>query len=95
MDFTTVKRSLCWDCRNATGGCSWSDELKLKDGQKVKKERGGITVVKCPKFDRDSYGAGVYSEEEYRKILVNRKRKHRSMNEREAEMYALLVGGMK
>lgn len=60
--------TLCWDCANACGGCSWSDhwlhrpvegwdairtDLKAKDGVIE-----SYIVVECPEFERDAYQFG-------------------------------------
>ena len=51
--------SLCWDCKKATGFCSWSQKLKPVKGWTAKEEvyknyfnGDEITylVIKCPEF---------------------------------------------
>lgn len=64
--------TLCWDCENACGKCSWSAELKPVKGWKA--EKTWVTtqkdhkvesrrVIKCPEFKRDAYGFGLYRKE--------------------------------
>ena len=58
--------ALCWDCKNATGGCSWSSEFKPVKGW-VAKKIGKTTarpystykVEQCPEFVRDSCDGGL------------------------------------
>ena len=62
-------RTLCWDCANACGGCSWSDhwlhtpiegwtairnDLKTKEGETTE----SYIVFECPEFIRDGTGFG-------------------------------------
>lgn len=52
------KKQLCWRCKNACGGCSWSAFLKPVDGWDatpviIKDSTGNISsykIQKCPKF---------------------------------------------
>ena len=56
------KHTLCWDCKNATGNCSWSQELIPVKGwtaEPSEKEYGSFTVQFCPEFIRDSIGGGI------------------------------------
>lgn len=54
-------RQLCWRCKNATGGCSWSRCLKPIEGWKAKKitikdSMGDFTsyrITYCPEFVQD------------------------------------------
>ena len=58
--------SICWECQNACGGCSWADEFIPVDGWKaisnpIKADHMGADVVLesyqvvwCPKFITDS-----------------------------------------
>ena len=63
-------KTLCWDCANATGGCSWSDhwkhqpvkgwyavrnDLKSKEGTMVE----SYIVISCPEFVRDAREGGM------------------------------------
>jgi len=55
--------TLCWDCRNAIGGCSWSTLFKPVEGWKAEptKNKEGATsfnVIKCPEFKRDAIYGG-------------------------------------
>lgn len=53
--------SLCWSCKNACGGCSWSSSFVPVKNWKAKPTKvkctGGYVdsfhVIKCPEFDRD------------------------------------------
>ena len=61
--------TLCWDCANACGDCSWSDynvrrpvrgwdairrDLTKKDGENVE----SYIVLHCPEFIRDAENGG-------------------------------------
>lgn len=61
-------RSLCWDCKNATRPdvCSWTDNFTPVPGWKAKPSKiygahpiDSYTVLECPRFKRDSFGAGA------------------------------------
>lgn len=56
------KCSLCFDCYNATGGCTWSKFLIPVKGwvaEKIDNEYGECyRVDSCPKFVRDSFDGG-------------------------------------
>ena len=54
------RQTLCWDCKNAGGGCSWSKEFKPVKDWEAKKAGDSFTVIKCPMFNRESYGFGLY-----------------------------------
>ena len=51
---------LCWDCKKACGGCSWSSCFKPVDGwdaeESIVKDNSGdiisYKVKKCPEFIR-------------------------------------------
>lgn len=51
------KQTLCWDCTNATGACSWSANftpVKGWDAERIVKPEGVTYQVNaCPLFDRD------------------------------------------
>lgn len=56
--------TLCWECANATGNCSWSSKLVPVEGwvaKPVKKKDGldSFCVYICPKFERDAYDMGL------------------------------------
>jgi len=55
-----LKSTLCWDCGNACGGCSWSQELKPVKGWNAKKSGDSFTVKQCPKFVRNAWNGGQY-----------------------------------
>ncbi len=55
------RESLCWDCKNACGGCSWSRNLTPVEGWEAKtiKVKGNFytgevldsyVVINCPEF---------------------------------------------
>ena len=49
--------SLCWDCRNAVGGCEWSQSFTPVDGweaiPRTIRDDDSFLVIKCPKFEED------------------------------------------
>ena len=49
--------SLCWDCKNATGGCEWSQSFTPVDGweaiPRTIRDEDSFCVIKCPKFEED------------------------------------------
>ena len=52
-----MKQTICWDCKNATGGCSWSNhhEHKPVEGWEAIPTTMGngvhsFAVLKCPKY---------------------------------------------
>jgi hypothetical protein len=61
--YESANDTLCWKCQNATGGCSWSQELKPVEGwvakkTKIRLQRGAndidsFIVRKCPEFIPD------------------------------------------
>ena len=61
--------TLCWDCANATGGCSWADRLKPVKGWGAKyvEKKGDYNsyfVYDCPQFERDAtYGGAEHYKE--------------------------------
>lgn len=62
--------TLCWDCKNATdGGCSWSEKLEPVKGWEAIENARGHLVVRCPEFERDTYGFGFFrTEEEFKEM---------------------------
>lgn len=73
------KVTICWNCANACGGCSWSKRLKEVEGweatpTKVYQKKGeyidSYIVHKCPLFKKDenSY-AEIKTQEEIAKML--------------------------
>lgn len=61
-----VKHTLCWECRNATGGCAWSRDFKPVPGWNAEQTEinnnalrydGRYTpsfrVIACPEFVPD------------------------------------------
>ena len=59
--------TLCWDCANAVGGCTWSDDFKPVEGWTAKLvhkstfygESESYVVEDCPCFIRDAYANGT------------------------------------
>lgn len=53
--------TLCWDCENAVGWCSWSKDLKPVDGWTAEyvPDKDSYYVEACPQFQRDAYGGGA------------------------------------
>lgn len=69
--------TLCWECRNAAGGCSWADDLKPVDGWDAEKTivqgdgAGGtfdsFCVKSCPEYVPDD--RRIISTREIARIL--------------------------
>lgn len=61
-DCFTKKPTLCWDCANCTGGCSWSTEFIPVKGWVATPTHSqyfdSFIVESCPLFDRDAYRGG-------------------------------------
>lgn len=59
----TTSGQLCWDCKNSTGGCPWSAELKPVKGwvaePSLKQTIETYFIKECPLFVRDSYNCGL------------------------------------
>ena len=62
-----ARPTVCWDCANACGGCSWSAKLEPVPGWQAEEtqvsiQKGGILdsmrVTGCPQFRRDAYDKG-------------------------------------
>ena len=55
--YVSCPDSLCWDCRNATGGCEWSQSFTPVDGweaiPRTIGDEDSFCVIKCPKFVED------------------------------------------
>lgn len=66
-----ISYTLCWDCKNACGGCRWSDSLIPVKGWKAtptyNKCQTSYIVKECPEFIRDAQGGGLkrYRKEEH------------------------------
>jgi predicted nucleic acid-binding Zn ribbon protein len=45
--------SLCWDCQNACGGCSWSRSFEPVEGWEAKPSEDSFFVINCPQFIPD------------------------------------------
>ena len=72
--------TLCWDCANATGFCSWSQEgipvegwdaaaTKIKSSSHNVKPIDSFIVHRCPRFiqDAESHGLRKVGEKRVRK----------------------------
>lgn len=51
-------RTICWDCSNACGACSWSKDFTPVEGWEIeeimhKDGTGGCAVIKCPQFVKE------------------------------------------
>lgn len=58
--------TLCWDCKNATGNCSWSQDFIPVEGWLADEQPPNgakpsttYTVYSCPKFERDAFDGGA------------------------------------
>ena len=70
-NYARVKHTLCWDCANATGGCTWSRLLEPVEGWTAIRIKGKpykldpeidtdtFLVQKCPEFMRDALNYGT------------------------------------
>ena len=61
------RRTICWDCANACGNCSWSARLEPVKGWEAEEtvivanhgeQSKTYCVVRCPGFERDAYRFG-------------------------------------
>ena len=68
MNFMTTAKTICWDCGNALGGCSWSARLEPVEGWEAEPTqkaqfRGeplqSFLVKECPRFQRDAMNGGL------------------------------------
>ena len=79
--------TLCWECKNATGGCSWSADLKpvnrwcaIKTRLKMHNKSGenvnqtSYIVVNCPEFKRDAMQYGLKRVGEGNETTLARRR---------------------
>lgn len=60
---TLYEQTLCWECKNAFGGCTWAKKFEPVDGWtaiKTNPIRGrnsnSYHVIRCPEFDPDERG---------------------------------------
>ena len=68
------RQTLCWDCANATGGCSWADRydhtpvkgwtaiqttLRCHSPSSHAETTNSFIVIDCPEFIRDAEGYGA------------------------------------
>lgn len=73
--------SLCWTCKNASCGCSWSREFKPVKGWKAiatiinstckggKVSTPSYCVIECPEFIKDTPKDAV-TDEQWRRFLM-------------------------
>ena len=63
-----TQKTICWDCRKARGGCTWSAELEPVEGWEAeptvrkpgtKDEMHSFIVYDCPEFERDAWNGGA------------------------------------
>lgn len=70
MPATNREFTLCWDCANACGNCSWSSVpptpvsgwIATPTGAKktsTDKSSGSFIVRQCPRFVRDAVNSGM------------------------------------
>lgn len=48
-----MRITLCWSCKNACGGCSWSKSLTPVKGWQAEKTLVSYLVIKCPNYRWD------------------------------------------
>ena len=80
------QQTLCWDCANATGGCSWADHnehkpipgweaietnIRIHNPSCDADATKSYIVLSCPEFIRDAEGFGL------RKVGQEHEKKHR------------------
>lgn len=59
------KNTICWECRKATGGCSWSEykvNRPVAGWAVMPTNINGIEsyiVLECPEFERDAEPGGL------------------------------------
>ena len=79
MNFMTTEKTLCWDCANAMGTCSWSKKMIPVEGWEAiptekQQFRGeplkSFLVTKCPEFKRDAWNGGQKWLDEERNAKV-------------------------
>ena len=46
--------SICWKCKNAYGGCSWSENFIEIDGWEAEKTEISYNIKSCPEFEIDT-----------------------------------------
>ena len=49
---------ICWNCRKATGGCSWADDFKPVEGWEARPTmiddmEQSFEIKSCPEFEQD------------------------------------------
>ena len=80
------RQTLCWDCANATGGCSWADHnehkqvpgweaiettIRIHNPSCDAEATKSYIVLSCPEFIRDAEGHGL------RKVGQEQPKNHR------------------
>ena len=81
---TNHKQNICWDCKNACGGCNWSRALKPVDGwdaelieyipwgTKSQTLHTTYYIKQCPEFVKDEprkHTNGILSKDESKLFL--------------------------
>ena len=63
---TNRTNTICWNCKKAIGGCTWSDFFKPVKGWTAEQTRPAgskpytsYIVEKCPEFERDATDNGL------------------------------------
>lgn len=63
-----MEHTICWDCKKATGRCSWSEKLEPVKGWNAEptvrhefheREMRSFLVRACPEFEADARGGGT------------------------------------
>lgn len=65
-----MKETLCWECANSCGGCSWSQEFKPVEGWEAEPtivedtqcEYESFNVKSCPQFKPDRKRVVTYED---------------------------------
>lgn len=84
------KPTICWNCGNACGGCSWSKGLKEVEGweatptrvyQKKGEYQDSYIVHKCPKFKKDEISHAEFkTQKEVAKLIGKSSKKVSEMD---------------
>lgn len=76
------EHTLCWDCANCVGGCSWSSKGQPVEGWRARPTKirfsgettDSFIVYHCPKFERDAENGGM------KKAALGREEDHYGKN---------------
>lgn len=77
---TTKSHTICWDCANACGNCSWSSVQPVPVSGWVakpifkQKSSGSFIVYECPLFIRDAVDGGMKWTEKKNTIITRKKK---------------------